>query len=112
MYCLNTNSLLRSFKRSGAKFIDFLLVEQINGEPILYCIDNQNEVNAFNNLKKFKNIDTYEGISKDYQLSDGDMSNLAEVKHFLGFNPKSQILFKNNEVYMVSADCQGGSLII
>lgn len=39
LYCLETAFLLKSFK-SQSPFVDFMLIERPNLQPLLYCLDN------------------------------------------------------------------------
>ena len=71
LYCLETAYLLKSFK-SKAPFVDFMLVERNQQQPLLYCIDNQTEVHRFEDWNEDGKCEYSNTEYDDEHMEEGD----------------------------------------
>jgi hypothetical protein len=110
LYCLETAYLLKSFK-SKTPFVDFMLVERPEMQPLLYCLDNESEIHRFEDWKE----DGKTEYSKLQFETDRDMEEsekVSYIKQFFGYSPKSQVMIRGKKLYLLTADQQRKSLII
>ena len=110
-YKMSTGRLLKIFK-GASPFVDFLIVELSNSTPVLYCLDNSNEVHKFDDwsFDKSKVL-----ICQDHAIQEKELSiqdDLAKIKQFIGYSPKSEILIQGKSLFMLSSDQYRKNLVL
>ena len=107
VYDVSSGRLLKIFK-GVLPFIDFVMIERPGGrKPLLYCLDNCNDVHKFENWEPDGQLEFSEAVQPR------DMSKaVAYIKQFFGYSPKSEVLIRREELFMLSADQSDRNLVL
>ena len=102
-YDMRSGRLLRTIK-ADRPLLDIFVVESNGGKSlILYAIDNTS------NLHRVKD---YASAPAKITLPPTNSSSEVHIKRYLGYNPKSQIFIKKNELLLITADQTNQTLTI
>lgn len=104
IHSMETGRLLRSFKGPNP-FVDFVLVERPDKGPVLFCVDN------LNNVLKYENWPVDGGRTVTGRYDDAEFGGVR-VKQFFGFSPKTQVLMEGRKLYLIMPDQQKLNLMI
>lgn len=108
LYSIETAQLLKSFQ-SNSPFVDFVVVERPQDRPVLFCLDNKNEIHRFDEW----NFNGLTEISSNFVKENTfNFEEKVNVKQFIGHSPKTQVMIKGHKLILVSADQVKRSLIL
>lgn len=103
IHAMQSGKLLRTFK-GPHPFVDFIIVRSEDTSPILFCIDNMS------NIFRFENWPLDGGKSVAGEPAGG--AERARIQQFLGISPKTQVMIKDENLFMIMPDQSKLNLVV
>lgn len=105
LYSIETAQLLKTFE-AASPFVDFVVVERPHDKPVLFCLDNKSDIHKFEEWN-------FNGLT---EVSHADKGTAAKdrvnVKQFIGYSPKTQVLIRGHKLFLISSNQKGKSLLL